>query len=56
MLPKKWAIFWTYYASHRKRLCYNMLTLYIFEKLMVLTLERVKTDFDHINLVKVVVQ
>ncbi len=30
--------------------------LYIFTKLMILALERVKTDFDHINLVTVVVQ
>ena len=54
--PQKLAIFRTSYASHEKPFCYNILTLYIFEKLMVLTLERVKTDFDHINLVTVVVQ
>ncbi len=52
---QKWAIFRASYASHAKHIANNILILYIFEKLMVLTLERFQTDFDLNNLVEVVV-
>ena len=51
---QKLATFWTCYASHELGLCNNILTLYTFEKLMVLTLERITPDFDLTNLVTVV--
>ncbi len=44
---QKWAIFRTSYASREKRVFNNIFTLYIFGELVVLTLERVKTDFNH---------
>ncbi len=50
MLSKKWLIFRTSYALHEK----SFKTLYIFEKLIVLTLERVLIDLDLNNLVTVV--
>ena len=43
---QKWAIFWASYASHEKGVFNNILILYVFGKLVVLTLERVKTDFN----------
>ena len=52
---RKRAIFWTSYASRENGIGNNILTLYIFEKLMVLTLERVKTEFDLNTSVSVVV-
>ncbi len=56
MLPKNGPFFGPVTLRIEKIFCYNMLTLNIFEKLLVLIWERVKTDFDHINLVTVVVQ
>ena len=52
---QKWTIFRTSYASHEKSFFNNILTLYIFGKLVVLTLERVKTDFNLSNLYTMVV-
>ena len=43
------------YASYGKRIATYISTLYIFEKVMVLTLERVQADFDLNRLVTVVV-
>ncbi len=52
---QKWAIFWTYYTLHGNTFCSNILTLYIFERLMTLTLERIQTNFDPNILVTVAV-
>ncbi len=55
MLPKNGPFFGPFTLRMEKYFEDNILTPYIFKMLMVLTLERVKTDFDHSNLVTVVV-
>ncbi len=54
-LSKSGPIFGPFTFQMEKYFVDNILTPYIFEKVMVLTLERVQTDFDHTNMVIVLV-
>ncbi len=55
MLSKTGPFFGPIMLHMKTVFCNNILTLYIFEKLMVLTLETVQTDFDPNILVTVAV-